>query len=113
MALLKDVMGSWRDTYTVRRVFGDPIEKDGLTIIPVAMVAGGGGGGNGPADDGDSAANGGAGFGGLARPAGVFVVRTDSVVWHPALDVTLLGMAGMLLAALVALVLGRALRRRW
>ena len=112
MALLKDVMGSWRDTYTVRRVFGDPIEKDGLTIIPVAMVAGGGGGGNGPADDGDSAANGGAGFGGMARPAGVFVVRVDSVVWHPALDVTLLGMAGMLLAALVALVLGRALRRR-
>jgi uncharacterized spore protein YtfJ len=113
MALLKDVMGSWRDTYTVRRVFGDPIEKDGLTIIPVAMVAGGGGGGNGPADDGDSAANGGAGFSGMARPTGVFVVRTDSVVWHPALDVTLLGMAGMLLAALVALVLGRALRRRW
>jgi len=113
VALLKDVMGSWRDTYTARRVFGDPIEKDGLTIIPVAMVAGGGGGGNGPADDEDSAANGGGGFGGMARPAGVFVVRADSVVWHPALDVTLLGMAGMLFAALVALVLGRALRRRW
>ena len=33
-------MDSWKDSYTVRRVYGDPIEKDGVIVIPVAMVAG-------------------------------------------------------------------------
>lgn len=111
MTLMKDVMKSWHDTYTVRRVFGDPIEKDGVTVIPVAMVAGGGGGGNGPADAEGEAESGG-GFGGMARPAGVYVVRPEGVEWQPALDITLLGMAGIALTALITLVLGWALRRR-
>jgi len=36
-----------QDALTVRRVFGDPIQTDGITIIPVASMAGGGGGGRG------------------------------------------------------------------
>lgn len=36
-----------RDVITVKRVFGDPYEKDGVTIIPAATVQGGGGGGGG------------------------------------------------------------------
>jgi uncharacterized spore protein YtfJ len=31
-----------REAMTVRRVYGDPYEKDGLTIILVAKVRGGG-----------------------------------------------------------------------
>ena len=112
MALVNKLMDSWRDTYSVRRVFGDPIEKDGVTVIPVAMVSGGGGGGSGPAEDESRAEGSGGGFGGMARPAGIFVVRSDSVEWQPAVDVTVLGVAGIALAALIALVLGRALRRR-
>lgn len=112
MALMKDVMESWRETYSVRRVFGDPIEKDGLTVIPVAMVAGGGGGGSGPVNEGSNIEGSGGGFGGVARPAGVYVVRADGVEWQPALDITMLGMAGIALTALITLVLGRALRRR-
>ena len=46
MALVTDLMQGWRDNFTVRRVFGDVVEKDNVTIIPVAMVAGGGGGGD-------------------------------------------------------------------
>jgi uncharacterized spore protein YtfJ len=111
MALMKDLTDSWRDTYTVRRVFGDPVEKDGLTVIPVATVAGGGGGGGGSAAEGQGEGEGG-GFGGMARPAGVYVVRADGVEWQPALDINLLGMAGMALVALITLVIGRVLRRR-
>ena len=112
MAQLNGIMDSWKDTYTVRRVFGDPVEKDGVTIIPVAMVGGGGGGGSGSAGETGNGEGEGGGFGGMARPAGVYVVKADSVKWKPAIDVTMLGLAGIALSALVALVLGRALRRR-
>ena len=112
MALMKEIMEPWRDTYTARRVFGDPIEKDGITVIPAAMVAGGGGGGTGPAEGADDTESAGGGFGGMARPAGVYVLRGDDVQWQPAIDVTLLGMAVIALAALTMLVMGRALRHR-
>ena len=112
MALVKDLMTSWEDAYTVRRVFGDPIEKDGVTVIPVAAVSGGGGGGSGPESEGSDAEGGGGGFGGMARPAGVFVVTADRVEWKPAIDITVLGIAGVLLGGLIAIVLGRALGRR-
>jgi uncharacterized spore protein YtfJ len=108
-------MKSWQDTYTVRRVFGDPVEKDGVTIIPVAQVSGGGGGGGAgiaPEENADGAESSGGGFGGNARPVGVFVVRADGVEWQPALDVTLLGVLGIALAALMTLTLGWALGRK-
>jgi len=112
MQPIDTMMESWKDTYTVRRVFGDPIEKDGVVIIPVASVSGGGGGGTGTsADEGGEEGEGG-GFGGTARPAGVFVVRADDVEWKPALDITRLGIAGIALSAWIAVVLGLALRRR-
>jgi uncharacterized spore protein YtfJ len=112
MAMIKDMLDSWRDTYSVRRVFGDPIEKEGVTVIPVAMVAGGGGGGSAPSGADDDAESGGGGFGGMARPVGVYVVRAESVEFKPALDITMMAMAGIALGALIAKVLGRALRRK-
>jgi uncharacterized spore protein YtfJ len=112
MAMANSLMDSWKDTYTVRRVFGDAVEKDGIVVIPVATVAGGGGGGSGSAGDAGDGEGEGAGFGGMARPAGVYVVKADSVEWHPALDITMLGMAGIALTALISLVVGSAIRRR-
>ena len=46
-----------RDAITVRRVYGDPVERDGVTIVPAAAVFGGTGGG------GDDDGNGGGGLG--------------------------------------------------
>lgn len=118
MAMVNNLMDAWKDTYAVRRVFGDPIEKDGVMVIPVAIVGGGGGGGMGGGsgmggDPGMPDASGeGGGFGGMARPAGVYVIRADNVEWLPALNVTALGLAGISLAALMTLVLGKTLRRR-
>ena len=116
MATVNKIMESWKDTYTVRRVFGEPVEKDGVVVIPVAVLSGGGGGGSGSGsavnpEEGVGEGEGG-GFGGVARPAGVYVVTADDVEWQPAIDVTMLGMAGIALAALITLVLGFSLRRR-
>jgi len=45
MALINGMMQSWQDTFAVRRVFGEPVEKAGMVVIPVARVSGGGGSG--------------------------------------------------------------------
>jgi uncharacterized spore protein YtfJ len=37
---VQDVIAQARDALTVKRVFGEPYEKDGVTIIPAARVQG-------------------------------------------------------------------------
>lgn len=78
-----------QDVMTVRRVFGDPIERNGVTILPVASVGGGGGGGGGEGKGPDerTGRGWGGGYGVSARPAGVYVIRGDQVTWRPAIDV--------------------------
>jgi len=113
------------DQVSVRRAFGPAYEKDGLLIIPVALVAGGGGGGlarpgranravraDGPPEGAgppvDAAAqdmDAGGGFGGLVLPVGVYVVKGDEVRWVSAVDVTI--------AMLASLGLVRILTRSW
>jgi uncharacterized spore protein YtfJ len=88
MKTVDDLMGATRDVFTVRRVFGDPIEKDGITVLPAAYVMGGGGGGGGAGTDpqGKPGEGFGSGFGVYARPAGVFVIKDGEVSWRPAVD---------------------------
>ena len=44
---LQELISGARDAVSVKRVYGDPYEKNGLTVIPAATVRGGGGGGMG------------------------------------------------------------------
>jgi len=91
-----------RDTLSARRVFGDPYEVDGCTVIPVAKVMGGAGGGGGEGNkEGESGTGFGTGFGLQARPVGVYQVRDGEVVWKPAIDVTRLAQGGQMLTAIV------------
>jgi uncharacterized spore protein YtfJ len=91
-----------RDTMTVRRVFGEPMEKDGVTIIPAARVRGGAGGGVG--DNADGSGSGG-GFGVMASPAGVYVVKGEDVTWQPALDLNKVIIGGQIVAIVLLLVI--------
>ena len=95
-----------RDVMSVRRVFGDPYEKNGITVIPAARVQGGAGGGGGEAPEGQGAGMG-AGFGVNAKPAGAFVIRGEEVDWRPAIDVNRVIIGGQLIA-IAALLLARA-----
>ena len=91
------------ETLSVRRVFGEPYEVDGCTVIPVAKVVGGAGGGGGEGNkQGESGTGFGTGFGLQARPVGVYQVRDGEAVWKPAIDVTRLAKGGQALAALFA-----------
>jgi uncharacterized spore protein YtfJ len=112
-----EVLNHARDAMTVKRVFGDPYEKDGLTVIPVANVMGGAGGGGGssagvPAGTGDAVATDGApesgygiGYGLRATPAGVYVIKDGEVEWKPALDVNRVALqrTGAIIAGLFVL----------
>lgn len=111
MPKMDEIMTAVQDTFTVKRVFGEPIVKDGTTVIPVAQVSGGGGGGEGGPEGGAEGTGSGQGFGGSARGIGVFVVKPDGVEWQPAVDVTRLGIAGIALGALFVVMLRGAMRR--
>jgi uncharacterized spore protein YtfJ len=125
---VEDLLAKAADNLSVRRAFGTAYEKEGMLIIPVAIVAGGGGGGTkrnrhgnpaaGPGSPPGEAATGheitsqdsgrtdaGGGFGGLVLPSGAYVVKGDQVRWVPAVDVTF--------AVLAALSLMRMLARTW
>jgi uncharacterized spore protein YtfJ len=42
---INEIMTTARDAMTVRRVFGEPVSEDGVTVIPAAVVVGGMGAG--------------------------------------------------------------------
>jgi uncharacterized spore protein YtfJ len=98
-----------KDAITVRRVFGEPYVKNGVTLIPAARVQGGAGGGSGEGPD-SNGRGGGAGFGLSAKPVGAYVIKGDEVSWRPAVDVNRVIM-GAQLVALVALLVARSIVR--
>lgn len=107
-----------RDSITVRRVYGKPIERGEVTVIPAAAVqggAGGGSGGPGPAADGlesGTATGGGAGWGMRARPVGAYVLRDDELRWEAALDLNRVILGGQVVAVVALLTLRTWLKRR-
>ena len=108
---VQDVMAQARDTLTVRRVFGEPYEKNGVTVIPVARVQGGAGGGEGEDPEGQGKGSGG-GFGVSARPVGAFLIRGDELTWRPAIDVTRIVLGGQFVAVLGLLTIRSIVRTR-
>lgn len=100
-----------KDTMTVRRVFGDPVEKDGVTIVPAARVQGGAGGGGGEGPEGEGSGMG-TGFGVNARPVGAFVIRGEDVQWRPAVDVNKVITGAQLVAIAALLLAGVVVRAR-
>lgn len=106
---IEELMSRTRDALAARRVFAEPHEVDGVTVIAAAAVSGGGGGGIGRHDGGLRGE--GAGFGVIARPVGAYVVKDGRVRWHPAVDVNrLVATAGAVVVAglLAAARLARA-----
>jgi uncharacterized spore protein YtfJ len=110
---VENLLAKASDHLSVRRAFGPAYERDGMLIIPVAMVAGGGGGGTAPPRNRASAARpdalaapdatpqesgqteSGGGFGGVVLAAGAYVVKGDQVRWVPAVDPTVVVLASL------------------
>ncbi len=100
---VQEMVGQAREALTVRRVFGEAQERDGVTVIPAATVRGGAGGGGAPSKNGDGY-EGGGGFGLTARPAGAYVIKDGRVAWQPAIDVNRAILGGQIVAVVFLLV---------
>ena len=107
---IMETLSEARDAITVKRVYGDPYERDGVVVIPAASVVGGGGGGGGEQEDGQTGSGG--GFGLHARPVGAYVIRGDVVSWEPAMDLNRTILVGQIVAVAALLVAGSVARRR-
>lgn len=87
------ILNRARSAMTAERVYGTPVERDGVTVIPAAKISGGGGGGGDERPDG----GGGGGFGVNARPVGAFIIEPGgSVRWKGVVDVNRIILGGQL-----------------
>ncbi|TMC49946.1 MAG: sporulation protein [Chloroflexi bacterium] len=108
---IQEVVRQAQDTMTVRRVTGEPYEKNGITLISVVAIRGGWGAGAGTGAEG-AGEGGGGGFGMVARPVGAYVIRGEQVTWQPALDVNRIIMGGQLVAIVALLTVRTVVRAR-
>lgn len=105
---LKDFIGKGQESMTIRRVFGEPYVKNGVTLVPAARIRGAVGGGGGDQKTGDRQGEGeGGGLMLAAAPVGVYVIRGEKVTWMPSFDLNRV-ILGAQLTAIVALLVARS-----
>ena len=107
---VQEYLGQMGEAVTVKRVFGEPYERDGVTVIPAAVVLGGGGGGGGEEAGEEGGSGSGGGFGLVARPAGAYIINEGRVSWTPALDVNRIAI-GCQIVALAAILARRSVKK--
>jgi uncharacterized spore protein YtfJ len=96
-------MNRVREAVSAGQVIGEPVEREGVTVIPTATVfgGGGGGGGTGPSEEGPANEGSGFGFGLVGWPAGAFEIRGEEVRWQPAIDYTRIALSLIFLACML------------
>ena len=111
---VEQVLGQLANAARVDAVFGQPIEREGATLIPCAEIAIGlgMGTGSGPMDEQGrpTGSGGGGGGGGRGRPIAVVVMTRDGVRVEPVLDLTKIVLATFSTAAFILFWIGRLSR---
>ena len=72
MTEFQEMLTQARDAVTVKKVFGEPYQHNGITIIPAAKITGGAGGGGGTG--GNQERGFGGGYGVMSSPVGTYVL---------------------------------------
>jgi uncharacterized spore protein YtfJ len=110
MSQLDELLSQTTNSMTVKRVYGEPYQSNGVTVIPAAAVRGGLGGGEGEGSE-DTPAGRGGGMGVSVRPIGVYQIQGDKVSWVPAVDVSKIVIVTQMVAIVALLVLRSVMRR--
>ncbi|MBV9453404.1 MAG: hypothetical protein JOZ19_04690 [Rubrobacter sp.] len=103
-----EMVSQAREAMTVRRVYGDPYEKEGVTIIPAAKVRGGADAGGGK----DNKRGSGVGYRIDATPVGAYVIKEGKVKWKPAFNLNRAILGGQTVAVVALLVVRSLVRAR-
>lgn len=107
---IDELLSKATDSLEARRVYAEPVEKDGITVIAAARLTGGSGGGNGRDERGQQGEGGGVGL--TARPVGAYVIKDGNLRWEPAVDVNRLVATVGLVTVAALLVAARIIRLR-
>lgn len=114
--LIQSITEAVESHVNVRIIFGDPIERKNITLIPVGKVqlrGGGGGGIERDADNGDGR-SGGLGMGGAVdvKPVGYIKVTDDDAQFVEIVDRSTLLWGGLLIGGLALFLLIQMASRR-
>jgi uncharacterized spore protein YtfJ len=104
--LLEQLVGLVAGRAGTTAVFGDAVERDGITVIPVARVRWGVGGGGGRGPEGTGSGGGG---GAVADPVGYIELTSNGATFRPL--TRLPGAATILIAAVAIGIVVRAVAR--
>jgi uncharacterized spore protein YtfJ len=102
---VQEMVAKMQDAATVERVYGQPYEKDGVSVVPAARVSARGG--SGAARGGEHS---GGGFRVDAEPVGAYVIRDGEVEWQPVFDLSAVVLRGQLVGMVALLVLWAVIR---
>ena len=102
---VQEIVSRMQDAATVKRVYGDPYEKDSVTFIPTARVSARGG--SGAARGGEHS---GGGFRVDAEPVGGYVIKDGEVEWQPVFDLSGVIRRVQLVRVVALVVLGAVVR---
>jgi uncharacterized spore protein YtfJ len=112
---VREVVEQAREAMTARRVFSEPYERGGVTVILASRIQGGGGGGagqEGSASERAGQTGWGGGFGLSAAPVGAFVIRGEEVRWVPAFDRNRVIASAQVVAVVALLTIRRIVKAR-
>ena len=109
---VQETLSSVREGISADRVYGQPVVRDGVVVLPAARVRGfgGGGGGEGSQPEKGTGSGSGLGFGIDARPVGAYLIKDGTLEWKPAVDATRIALRAH--AALILVLLFLLRRRR-
>lgn len=111
--ILERLASSISNSVRVTTIFGEPVEKDGVTVIPVARARWGFGGGNGPAGnyaENQAGEGTGGGAGVMVSPVGYVEVQDGRARFRPIYDPAMVTQIIVASGIVAVLILG-AVRR--
>jgi uncharacterized spore protein YtfJ len=94
-------------------IVGTPIERDGVTVVPMARASCGFGGGSGSGGEGQQRGEGTGGGGGAnVRPVGYIEIKNGQATFRPIVDPNTMLQVALMFAGTFAVLAGlRAVRR--
>jgi uncharacterized spore protein YtfJ len=110
MMKIDELIAGVKNSVEAEKVYTQPYEHNGITVIAAASISGGTGGGSGRDETGQEGEGG--GFGISAKPTGAYVINGDDVRWVPAVDVNRLIATLGAVAVAAIFVAARVLKSR-